>query len=72
MGNNLCCPGCGEKVVVDNRQTDRHRARQAQRRVVIWGCPIHRTPRGQKCVGCADQHELFVTSAVYKSAREKR
>jgi hypothetical protein len=50
---------------------EHYRARQAYR-VVVWGCSIHRTPRGQECTGCADQGELFATSEIYQSAREKQ
>lgn len=50
---------------------EHYRARHAQRRVVVWGCSIHHTPRGMECTGCGDQGELFATSEVYRSAREE-
>jgi hypothetical protein len=57
---------------MSTEQSDRYRQRQAQRRVVVWGCSIHGTPRGEECTGCADQHELLPTSEVYRTAREKK
>lgn len=39
--------------------TERDRARQQQRRVVVWGCAIHKTPAGQQCQGCADLSETL-------------
>ena len=40
-------------------QHENHRARQVERRGVVWGCAIHHTPAGTECQGCLDQGELF-------------
>lgn len=31
---------------------EHYHARQAQRRVVVWGCKEHSTPAGETCQGC--------------------
>jgi hypothetical protein len=41
-----------------------HRAGQQYRRVVVWGCAMHRTPRGQERQGCADQGELLTRADI--------
>jgi hypothetical protein len=33
-----------------------------RREPVMWGCHVHRTPRGIECWYCADQGELFPRS----------
>jgi hypothetical protein len=38
-------------------------------RVVVWGCAIHRTPRGQECQGCADQGELLTWGDIHRATR---
>lgn len=38
---------------------EHYRARQQQRRVVVWGCKDHGTPAGETCQGCLDQGQLF-------------
>jgi hypothetical protein len=35
-----------------------------QRTAVVWGCGVHRTPRGETCQGCRDQGELFSRTGV--------
>jgi hypothetical protein len=40
-------------------QTEQHRERQRQRRIVVWGCNTHRTPAGKTCQSCLDQGDLF-------------
>ncbi|MGH3777965.1 MAG: hypothetical protein ACRDRR_19905 [Pseudonocardiaceae bacterium] len=55
-----------------DRWTDRDKARQQQRRVVVWGCNIHRTPAGTQCQGCADQGELLTRDEVYRDRRRQR
>jgi hypothetical protein len=45
------------------QRTERHRARQ-QRRIMVWGCDIHRTPAGTECQGCAHQGELFTRADI--------
>jgi hypothetical protein len=55
-------------------QTERHRERQQQRRIVIWGCGTHRTPAGETCQGCLDQGDLFDRTDVpaQRTFRRKR
>jgi hypothetical protein len=52
------------------QRTARDRPPQ-QRRVVIWGCRIHRTPAGQECQGCADQGELLTWEDLYSERRAR-
>jgi len=53
-------------------RADRDQARQQQRRIVIWGCAIHRTPPGEACRGCADQTELFTRTEVANTTRRRK
>jgi hypothetical protein len=55
-----------------DQQTERHQTRQQHKRVVVWGCDIHHTPRGQECQGCADQDELFPRSEAPRQTRRMR
>lgn len=50
-------------------RTQRYPARQ---QIVLWGCAIHRTPRGQECRGCADQRELFTRADIRPDCRRAR
>jgi hypothetical protein len=34
------------------------------RQGIVWGCSIHKTPRGIECQGCDDQTELFSRADV--------
>lgn len=52
--------------------TERDRARQQQRRVVVWGCDIHRTPAGTECQGCTDQGELITWDDIRGDRRDTR
>jgi hypothetical protein len=52
--------------------TERDRAHQQRRRVVVWGCDIHRTPAGTECQGCADQGELLTRSEICSDRRNTR
>lgn len=51
--------------------TKRDRARQQHKRVVVWGCHIHRTPRGEECQGCADQGELIGWDDIHDARRSR-
>jgi hypothetical protein len=42
---------------MDEQQTQR--ARHQRRRIVVWGCDTHHTPRDQQRQGCTDQGELL-------------
>lgn len=53
-----------------DRWTERERARQQHRRVVVWGCDIHRTPAGQECQGCAHQGELLTWDDIHGERRK--
>ncbi len=52
--------------------TQRDRARRQHRRVVMWGCDIHRTPAGTECQGCADQDELLTWDDIRGERRDTR
>lgn len=51
--------------------TERDRARQQHKRVVVWGCGIHHTPAGTECQGYADQGELITWNDV-RAATQRR
>lgn len=55
-----------------DQHTERYQARQQHQRIVLWGCDIHRTSRGQECRGCADQGELLPRAAIRTDRRRTR
>jgi hypothetical protein len=57
---------------MSKHRTARDRARQGQRRVVVWGCGIHRTPAGAECQGCADQYQLLTWDDINPDHRRPR
>jgi hypothetical protein len=52
--------------------TEPGQERRQQRRVVVWGCDIHRTPAGTECQGCADQGELFTWADIPRRVWRRR
>jgi hypothetical protein len=49
--------------------TKRDQERWSNKRSVVWGCSIHRTPAGQECQGCADQGELLTWDDIREARR---